>query len=73
MSISDFREKFAAELGKVKIKLITQDEVGKLLNKGLYLSPVLEDELKRIIETGKSESFGLAVIGNMIHCIPANN
>lgn len=73
MSISDFQEKFSAELDKVKIEFITQDKVGKILKKGLYLSPVLEDELKRIIETGKSESFALAVIGNMIHCIPAHN
>ena len=72
MSINEFKEKFAAELGKVKIKFITQDKVGKLLNKGMYLSPVLEDALKQIIESGKSESFALAVIDNMIHCIPAH-
>ena len=72
MSINEFKEKFAAELGKVKIKFITQDKVGKLLNKGMYLSPVLEDALKQIIESGKSESFALAVVDNMIHCIPSH-
>ena len=72
MSIKEFKENFADKLRKVKINIISHEQVIKLLNKGVFLSPVLEDILKNMVEKNKNEVFSFALIGNMIHCISAH-
>ena len=72
MSIKEFKENFADKLRKVKINIITHEQVIKLMNKGVFLSPVLEDILKNMVERNENEVFSFALIGNMIHCIPAH-
>ena len=72
MSIKEFKENFADKLRKVKINIITHEQVIKLMNKGVFLSPVLEDILKNMVEKNENEVFSFALIDNMIHCISAH-
>lgn len=41
----------------------------KQVEKGYQLSPYFEDVLKRIRNSGRSESFTVIRIGNILHCV----
>ena len=54
---------------EVKIYPIQPDRIVIVLEKGYQLSPYFEDVLKRIRNSGRSESFTVIRIGNILHCV----
>ena len=72
LSIEEFKKKYSEEISGIKIKPVTLKQVNKLLKKGYYLSPYFEDVLKRIQNSGRSESFMMVRIGSILHCVFPN-
>ena len=72
LSIEDFSRKYSREISGIKIKPVTLKQINKLLKKGCQLSPYFEDVLKRIQNSGRSESFMVIRIGNILHCVFPN-
>lgn len=69
LSVEEFKKKYSREMTEVKIYPIQPDRIVIVLEKGYQLSPYFEDVLKRIRNSGRSESFTVIRIGNILHCV----
>ena len=72
LSVEEFKKKYSREMAEIKIYPIKPDGIVKVLKKGYQLSPYFEDVLKRIQNSGRSESFMVIRIGNILHCVFPN-
>ena len=72
LSVEEFKKKYSREMAEIKIYPIQPDRIIKMLEKGYLLSPYFEDVLKRIKNSGRSESFMVIRIGNILHCVFPN-
>ena len=72
LSVEEFKKKYSKEMDEIKIYPIQPGRIIKVLKKGYYLSPYFEDVLKRIQDSGRSESFMVIRIGSILHCVFPN-
>ena len=73
LSVEEFKKKYSKEISSVRIVPVKLDQLNKLQKKGYCLSPFFEDVLNRIVESGRSEAFGVIRIGKIIHCVFPND
>jgi len=73
LSVEEFKKKYSREFSSVAVLPVPHDRIFKLLKKGYRISPFFEDVLKGIVKSGRSESFMMIRIGNIIHCIFPND